>query len=152
MANITWKHEHFLSRHISVLFALCSCRFQIKHGSYSKDKGCINKADRFSWRGEGKQIFVPFFAESTGRTVVICQYSLLFDFNLLWLLYSCPFTHTELPLRYCHGSLLLQYHFFFLDRLKKGFVQDLASLGLTHTVASNRCICSLGWVQWDLDE
>lgn len=30
------------------------------------------------------------------------------DFNLLWLLSSCPFAHTELPLSNCHGSLLLQ--------------------------------------------
>lgn len=52
-------------------------------------------------------------AERAGRAAVICQYRFLSDFNLLWLLSSCPFAHTELPLSNCHGSLLLQYQTIF---------------------------------------
>lgn len=35
------------------------------------------------------------------------QHRFLSDINPLWLLSSCPFAHTELPLSNCHGSLLL---------------------------------------------
>lgn len=59
-----------------------------------------------------KQVFVPSWGRA-GRAAAICQYRFLSDFNLLWLLSSCPLAHTELPLSNCHGSLLLQYQTIF---------------------------------------
>lgn len=69
------------------------------------------EADRSSGRAERKQVFVPswwFCPKAKEELLRFVNTGFCLDFNLLWLLSSCPFAHTELPLSNCHGSLLLQ--------------------------------------------
>lgn len=97
-----------------------------------------------------RYLFPPgYFA---GRTAVICQYRFLSDFNLWWLLSSCLFAHTELPLSNCHDSLLLQTVFAWTGWIRLFLSSRLPSTTLTLAAGELRAAVDLHEKQGEMKE